>query len=178
MSSATAWASLRWPCSCYDRTQAVAPTAAFFVAAKFLPALVAPALTARFDQVALRRSLPALYVIEAMVFAALALIAHGDFVLWLVLALGLVDGALAITARALTRGAVATVLQPARLLKEGNALMNIGFAISSVGGAALAGLLIAQFSVATALLADAASFLAIAILLALTRGLPVGSRRS
>ena len=36
----------------YDRTQAVAPTAAFFVAAKFLPALVAPALTARFDQVA------------------------------------------------------------------------------------------------------------------------------
>jgi hypothetical protein len=33
----------------YDRTEAVAPTAAFFIAAKFLPALVAPALTARFD---------------------------------------------------------------------------------------------------------------------------------
>ena len=159
----------------FDRTEAVVPTAAFFVAAKFLPALVAPALTARFDQVALRRSLPALYLIEALVFAALALIAHGDFVLGLVLALGLVDGALAITARALTRGAVATVLQPARLLKEGNALMNIGFAISSVGGAALAGLLIAQFSVATALLVDAASFLAIAILLALTRGLPAAN---
>ena len=44
------------------------------------------------------------------------------------LALGLLDGALAITARALTRGAVAAVLQPAGLLKEGNALMNIGFA--------------------------------------------------
>ena len=53
--------------------------------------------------------------------------------------------------------------------------MNIGFAMSSVGGAALAGLLIAQFSVATALLADAASFLAIAILLALTRGLPAAN---
>ena len=156
----------------YDRTQAVAPTAAFFVAAKFLPALVAPALTARLDQVALRRSLPALYFVEALAFAALALIAHGDFVLGLVLALGLVDGALAITGRSLTRGAVAAVLQPAGLLKEGNALMNIGFAMSSVGGAALAGLLIAQFSVATALLADAASFFAIAILLALTRGLP------
>ncbi len=156
----------------YDRTQAVAPTAAFFIAAKFLPALIAPALTARLDQAALRRSLPGLYVVEAAAFAALALIADGEFFLPLVLALGLLDGALAITGRSLTRGAVATVLQPAGLLKEGNALMNIGFAVASVGGAALAGLLIAEFGVAVALLVDAASFLAIAILLALTRGLP------
>ena len=156
----------------YDRTQAVAPTAAFFIAAKFLPALLAPALTARLDQLAVRRSLPGLYVLEAAVFAALALVASGDFVLPLVLVLGLLDGVLAITGRSLTRGAVASVLQPTGLLKEGNALMNIGFAISSVGGAALAGLLIAEFSVATALLFDAASFLAIAIILALTRGLP------
>jgi Transmembrane secretion effector len=156
----------------YDRTEAVAPTAAFFLSAKFLPALIAPALTARFDQLPLRRSLPALYVIEAIAFAALALIADGDFVLALVLALGLLDGALAITARGLTRSAVAAVLKPAGLLKEGNALMNIGFAVSSVGGAALAGLLIAQFGVATALLVDAASFLAIAAVLGSTRGLP------
>jgi hypothetical protein len=156
----------------YDRTEAVAPTAAFFLIAKFLPALIAPALTARLDQLSLRRSLPGLYVAEAAAFGALALIADGDFLLPLVLALGLIDGALAITARGLTRGAVATILQPAGLLKEGNALMNIGFAISSVGGAALAGLLIAEFGVATALLVDAASFLAIAILLFCTRGLP------
>ncbi len=156
----------------YDRTEAVAPTAAFFLIAKFLPALIAPALTARLDQLSLRRSLPALYVAEAAAFGALALIADGEFLLPLVLALGLIDGALAITARGLTRGAVATILQPARLLKEGNALMNIGFALSSVGGAALAGLLIAEFGVATALLVDAASFLAIAILLFFTRGLP------
>ena len=156
----------------YDRTQAVAPTAAFFIAAKFLPALIAPALTARLDQISLRRSLPGLYVLEAAAFAALALIASGDFFLPLVLALGLLDGALAITGRSLTRGAVASILQPAGLLKEGNALMNIGFAIASVGGAALAGLLIAEFGVAVALLADAASFLAIAIVLALTRELP------
>jgi predicted MFS family arabinose efflux permease len=156
----------------YDRTEAVAPTAAFFLTAKFLPALIAPALTARLDQVALRRSLPALYVVEAAAFAALALIADGDFVLAIVLALGLLDGALAITARGLTRGAVASILQPAGLLKEGNALMNIGFAVSSVGGAALAGLLIAEFGVATALLVDAASFLAIAVVLLATKGLP------
>jgi MFS family permease len=156
----------------YDRTEAVAPTAAFFLSAKFLPALIAPVLTARLDQVALRRSLPSLYVVEALAFAALALIAQTDFVLPLVLALGLLDGALAITGRSLTRGAVATVLGPAGLLKEGNALMNIGFALSAVGGSALAGLLIAQFGVATALLVDAASFLAIALLLALTKNLP------
>ena len=156
----------------YDRTQAVAPTAAFFIAARFLPALLAPVLTARLDQMAVRRSLPSIYVIEAALFAALALIASGDFFLPLVLLLALLDGALAITSRGLTRGAVGTILQPTGLLKEGNALMNIGFAVASVGGAALAGLLIAQFSVATALLVDAASFLAIAIILALTRGLP------
>jgi MFS family permease len=156
----------------YDRTQAVAPTAAFFIVAKFLPALLAPVLTARLDQMAVRRSLPGIYLLEAVAFAALALIASGDFLLPLVLALALLDGALAITGRGLTRGAVATVLQPVGLLKEGNALMNIGFALSSVGGAALAGLLIAQFGIATALLFDAASFLTIAIILALTRGLP------
>jgi MFS family permease len=157
----------------YDRTDAVAPTAAFFVIAKFLPALLSPALTARIDQLSVRRSLPTLYAIEAVVFALLALIADGDFLLAAVLALGLVDGTLALTARALTRGAVADILKPAGQLKEGNALMNLGFALSSVGGAALGGLLIAEFGLATALVVDAVSFAAIAVLLAGTRGLPV-----
>jgi MFS family permease len=157
----------------YDRTQAVAPTAAFFLTAKFLPALIAPALTARIDQLPVRRSLPALYVVEAIAFLLLALIADGDFVLVAVLALGLVDGMFALTARAVTRGAVAHVLRPSGLLREGNALMNIGFALSSVGGAALGGLLIAELGLSVALLVDAASFLAIAVLLAMTRGLPV-----
>src|SRR5215213_4019045 len=132
----------------YDRTEDVAATAAFFVVGKFLPALVAPALTARLDQVALRRSLPGIYVVEALVFAALALVADGRFVLALVLLLALVDGTLAVTARGLTRGAVGAVLEPAGRLKEGNALMNIGFALSSVGGAALAGLLVSQVGLA------------------------------
>jgi predicted MFS family arabinose efflux permease len=146
--------------------------AAFFFSAKFLPALLAPALTARLDQIALRRILPGLYVLEALVFAVLALIADGGFVLGAVLVLGLVDGTLAVTARALTRSAVAAVLKPSGLLKEGNALTNIGFALSAVGGSALGGLLIAEVGLATALLVDAASFLAIAILLATSRGLP------
>jgi MFS family permease len=156
----------------YDRTGDVAATAAFFIVGKFLPALLAPALTARLDQTALRRTLPGIYVVEALAFAALALIAHGTFVLPLVLLLALVDGSLAVTGRGLTRGAVASVLEPVGLLKEGNALMNIGFALASVGGSALAGLLVAQFGLATALLVDALSFLVIAAALAATGGLP------
>jgi predicted MFS family arabinose efflux permease len=156
----------------YDRTEAAAPTAAIFIAAKFLPALIAPLLTARVDRLPLRRVLPAIYVLEAAAFAALGLIADSDFLLGLVLALALVDGTLAITGRGLTRGAVAAVLQPARLLREGNAMMNVGFAVASVGGAALAGLLIGTAGLAMAFYVDAASFLVIAALLAATSNLP------
>jgi predicted MFS family arabinose efflux permease len=77
-----------------------------------------------------------------------------------------------VTARALTRGAIAAILQPAQLLREGNALLNIGFAFAAVGGSALAGLLISQFGLSAALLVDAASFVAIAIVLAVTKNLP------
>jgi predicted MFS family arabinose efflux permease len=157
----------------FDRTEAVAPTAAFFLVAKFLPALIAPALTAHLDRFALRRALPAIYLLEAAAFAGLAYFAAGDrFVLAAVLALGLADGMLAITGRGLTRGAVAAVLQPKGLLASGNALMNLGFAVSSVGGAAIGGLLIAEIGVSAALLVDAASFLVIAAVLGATSGLP------
>jgi MFS family permease len=156
----------------YDRTGDVAPTAALFLAGKFVPALIAPFLTARFDQMAVRRTLPWLYVVEAAVFVALAAISGGSFLLAAVLALAVLDGAIALTARSLTRGAIASVLQPANLLREGNALLNIGFAIAVVGGSALAGLVVSELGLAAALLTDAASFLAIAIVLALTRDLP------
>src|SRR5215203_3745629 len=75
----------------FDRTGDVAATSAFFMVGKFLPALLAPALTARLDQLALRRSLPAIYVCEALVFCGLVFLAHGHFVLVLVLLLALVD---------------------------------------------------------------------------------------
>ena len=156
----------------YDRTGDVAPTAALFIAGKFLPAFLAPFLTAKLDQIAVRRSLPWLYVIEALVFVGLAAIAEGEFLLAAVLALAVVDGAIAVTARGLTRGAIASILQPAHLLREGNALVNIGFAIGAVGGSALGGLLISELGLGVALLADAASFLVIAIVLAVTRDLP------
>jgi MFS family permease len=157
----------------YDRTGGVAETAGFFLVAKFLPALFATGLTAHLDRLSLRKALPALYVVEALVFGALAFLADdGRFVLALVLALGLIDGTLAITGRGLTRGAVGALLQPKGLIAEGNALMNLGFAASSVFGAALAGGLIAVFGLSVALLVDAASFLIIAVVLATSRHLP------
>src|SRR4051794_5633689 len=123
-----------------DRTHDVAPTAGFFLVAKFLPALFATGLTAYLDQFSLRRILPAIYVLEAAIFGVLAYLAVGDrFFLPAVLVLGLFDGTLAITGRGLTRGAVAAVLAPNELISEGNALMNLGFAASSVFGAALGG---------------------------------------
>ena len=79
---------------------------------------------------------------------------------------------LMLTARGLTRGVVNGVLQPGGLLREGNGLLNVGFAISSVGGAALGGVLVASFGASTALAVDAASFAIIAAVLATCRHLP------
>src|SRR4051812_50084120 len=73
----------------FDRTHAVAPTAGFFLTAKFLPAFFATGLTAQVDRWPLRWALPAIYCFEAAAFAALGFLAGGDrFVLVLVLVLG------------------------------------------------------------------------------------------
>jgi MFS family permease len=162
----------------YDRTGEVAPTAALFLAGKFVPAFLSPFLTARLDQLPVRQSLPVIYLLEAAVFAVLALLSEGRFLLVPVLLLALVDGTLAVTARGLTRGAIASVLQPRKLLREGNAMLNIGFALAAVGGSALAGLVITELGLDAALWIDAASFLTIALILAATRDLPrpVGDR--
>ena len=77
-----------------------------------------------------------------------------------------------LTARGLSRGAVNAVLQPKDLLREGNGLLNIGFAAASVGGAALGGLLVDLFGISTALLVDAASFAVIAVVLGDCASLP------
>jgi MFS family permease len=155
----------------YRETRDPLATTALFIAAQFLPAFIAPVLTARVDQLALRRALPSIYLGEALVFALLALLA-GEFVLLAVLALALVDGVLMLTARGLSRGAVNAILQPVGVLREGNGLLNIGFAIASVGGSALGGVLVASFSVAAALAVNAASFAVVAVLLATSRHLP------
>jgi predicted MFS family arabinose efflux permease len=158
----------------YGETEDPLATTALFIAAQFLPAFVAPVLTAHVDQLKLRHVLPTIYLCEALVFGLLALLAE-SFSLPLVLLLALIDGALMLTARGLSRGAVNAVLQPKALLREGNGLLNIGFAGASVGGAALGGLLVDAFGVSAALAVDAASFAVIALILATCPGLPSAS---
>ena len=155
----------------YGETEDPLATTALFISAQFLPAFVAPILTAHVDQLQLRRVLPSIYLGEALVFALLALLAE-SFSLVLVLVLALIDGALMLTARGLSRGAVNAVLQPRTLLREGNALLNIGFAAASVGGAALGGVLVDAFGISAALSVDAASFGVIAVVVATCTSLP------
>lgn len=144
---------------------------ALFVAAKLVPAFVAPVLTARLDQHAVRHVLPGLYLAEAVCFTALAVLAQ-SFFLPGVLVIALLDGVLLLSARSISRAAVAATLEPAGLLREGNALINIAFAVGTAGGPAIAGLVVAGFGTSAALLVDAGSFLIIAFLLATARGLP------
>lgn len=159
-----------------DQTGSALATTALFVLGKFLPALVAPVLTAGLDRRRVSRTLPALYVIEAAAYGGLALLAGDAFTLPAVLALAFVDGLLAITARGLSRGAIAAVLTPRGALRDGNAVINVLFAATGVGGPLLAGVLVHTWSAATALWIDAASFLAAAlILLASSSRLPAAT---
>ncbi len=83
-------------------------------------------------------SCPSIYLAEGAMFAGLAILAK-SFALASVLALACLDGVLMLTARGLTRGAVNAILTPRDLLREGNALLNVAFAASNVGGSALGG---------------------------------------
>ncbi len=155
----------------FDQTGSPMAIAALFLAFQFAPALATPPLVARLEALHTRVSLPALSIVQAAAFAGLALIST-DFALAPVIALAALAGALASSGRALTRAAAATMLAPRGLLREGNALLNIGFTAGAAAGPALAGVVVAVAGPRTALLADAASFAAVALLLATASGLP------
>ena len=149
----------------FDRTGSALATAALFLGTRFLPALIAPILVAKVEQPPPRFALPMIYCGEAAAFGALALLAGDDFFLIGVVALATVDGALALTGRALTRAVVAALLEPSGELRAGNAVLNVAFTGSAALGPGIAGLIVAGFGVQTALLLDAASFYAIAWIL-------------
>jgi MFS family permease len=155
----------------FDQTGSPLATAALFLALQFAPAVATPPLVARLESLHSRVSLPALNVVQAAAFVGLAALST-DFSLLPVIALATLAGALATSGRTLTRAAAATVLAPRGLLREGNALLNIGFTVGAAGGPALAGVVVATGGPRTALLADAASFGAAALLLATTSSLP------
>lgn len=157
----------------FDRTGSAMATAGLFLGTRFLPALIAPILVAKVEQPPPRFALPVIYCGEAAAFGALALLAGDDnFFLAGVVVLATIDGALALTGRALTRAVVAALLEPAGELRSGNAVLNVAFTGSAALGPGIAGLLVAGFGVQSALLLDAASFYAIAWILLTAGPLP------
>jgi MFS family permease len=155
----------------FDETGSPLATAALFIGMHFLPAFLSQAVIARTEPIGTKVVLPALYLGEAVAFTALALTA-GSFSLPLVVALAIVDGTLAIAARAFTRTSAAAVLTPADQLRQGNAVINVGFTGAGALGPALGGLVVAGLGVKTALFCDAASFVIVAGMLAMARALP------
>lgn len=155
----------------FDQTDSALATALLFLGTGFLPALLTPVVVARLERPPPRFVLPAIYAGEAAAFGALALLA-GHFSLLGVVVVATVDGALALTARSLTRAVSAAMLEPAGELRAGNAILNVAFTGGAAIGPAVAGVVVAAFDVQTALLLDAASFYAIAWILLGARRLP------
>jgi len=155
----------------YDQTSSALATAALFLGTRFLPALLTPLLVTWAERPAPDLALPVIYCAEAAAFGALAVLAD-HFSLGAVIALAVIDGALALSSRALTRTVVATLLAPTGELRAGNAVLNIAFTGGAAAGPALAGLIVAGLGAQTALLLDAVSFLAMAAILATVGRLP------
>jgi hypothetical protein len=157
----------------FDQTGSPLAVAGLFLAMQFAPALATPPLIARIDAVATRRALAGLYAAEAVAFVVLAALASGgSLALALILVVAAIDGTLATAARARTRATGAAILQPAGLLREGNAILNFWFTAAAAAGPAIAGLVVTIAGPQVALLADAGTFLGVAALLATSGHLP------
>jgi MFS family permease len=155
----------------FDQTGSLAATTALFLALQFVPAIATPPLVARLEAAPSRFVLAGLNVAQALVFVLLAQLVM-SFSLAPVIGLAALGGALAITARTLSRVAATAAAEPHGLLREANALLNIGFTVGAAAGPAIAGVVVASSGARTALLADAASFAVVALILATATGLP------
>jgi MFS family permease len=151
----------------YKRTGSAIGSAGFFLCSQFLPALLAPALVARLDRASLRAVLPVLYLVEAVVFGALAyLVDH--FLLVPVLILALADGVIAATARSLATAARIEILRPKDLLHEGNAIGSFAFSGAFMLGPVIGGAVVAAGGTLAALLVNCALSAIVAVFLAIT----------
>ncbi len=155
----------------YGRTGSALGATAFFLASQFVPALIAPALVVRVDRLAARGVLAILYLLQALLFLALAWVAS-HFSLVPVLALSLAGAILALAARAINRATTAAVTAPVGLLRDGNAVTNAAFAICITAGPAIGGALVLAGGTSVALLVDGALFGVITLVLATAAGLP------
>ena len=161
----------------FDRTGSALATAGLFLALRFAPAAFAPLVTSRLEVLPAQRILPAIHLVEALIFAAIAWLSM-RFSLPAVLALAIFDGVLAISAKALTRSSTVALLRPQDALREGNAIINMGATAGGAIGPALAGALVGTLGPASALLVDAATFVVVAAILATAAGLHLDSDRA
>lgn len=145
-----------------DATGSVAWTTAYFIVAKGLPALIAPAITAALDRRAAAR-LGWLYGTQALLTGAICLLTSPAAVL----PFAALAASAAIPARSLTRAQIARRLVHVGELREGNALVNVAFAAAATVGAAAGGGLVALAGSPAALAAGAVAAL---VALPLVRG--------
>ena len=148
----------------FDRTHSPLATAGLFLAIKFVPAILASFLTTAIVTRRPGTTLAVLYIIEAALFAGMAVVSS-HFLLAAMLALAGIDAVLATAATALRRSVTATRLLADDLLREGNAIINIGFTAASAIGPALAGVLVAASGPGGALWVDGASFALVAVVI-------------
>src|SRR4051812_32828140 len=158
----------------FDRTGSALAATALFLASTFGPALLAPALTARLDRLPVRRALPGLYVVDALLYAVLVAVS-GRFSLAIVLTLALADGAIGWVGRGLRRAAVSCVLKPGGSLDAGNKLLNVSLSVASAAGPALGGVVVATAGVRASLAVTSGVFLLMALALATSRTLPAAA---
>jgi predicted MFS family arabinose efflux permease len=151
----------------YRETGSAIGSAGFFLCSQFLPALLAPALVARLDRASLRVVLPALYLVESLLFGALAYLTH-HFLLLPVLLLALADGAIAATARSLATAARVEILRPRDLMHEGNALGSFAFSGAYMAGPIIGGAVVAAGGTLAALLVNCGLFATVGAFLAIT----------
>ncbi len=154
----------------YRRTGSAIGSTGFFLCSQVAPALLSPLLVAKLDHLAPNRLLPALYGLEAVLFGVLAWMTH-RFALGPVLVLALLDGLVAIIARAMAATVRVQVLRPLDLVPEGNVVANSAFAICFMAGPLIGGAVVVAGGTIAALLANCALFAVMGVLLA-GAGLP------
>jgi predicted MFS family arabinose efflux permease len=155
----------------FDLTGSALATTLLFLGTGFVPALLTPVFVARMERQPPRFVLPGIYAAEAAAFLALALLVD-NFSLAAVVTLAAIDGALALTAKTLTRAVTAAMLDDEGELRAGNAILNVAFTAGAAVGPVAAGAVVAALGVQTALLLDAISFYAIAWIVFRAQPLP------
>jgi MFS family permease len=152
----------------YDHTHDALATAGLFVARGLLPALLAPLLVAHVERSPRRGGLAALYCVEGVLALALAVLLW-RFSLVGVLILVAFDGIAAVAATALVRACAAREATapgtPEAAQRQANAALNVAFMLGLTIGPAIGGVLVRTIGGPLALVIDAGTFWACALLL-------------